>query len=137
MTAPTPDAPDASSGLMGVVDGTFKAATLVTATTREALAELVNGGPLPANPNTVGGIYERHTAYERADAIIADGWVYLATITNDEATVATVVQVINEEGGEPGNGLHSWRCEYPDRYGKCDCVELTAQMILAALRGQR
>jgi hypothetical protein len=51
----------------------------------------------------------------------------------DPEAVERVVRVINREGGEPGNSIHSWRCEYPDRYGKCDCVEQIAMMILAAL----
>lgn len=21
-----------------------------------------------------------------------------------------------------GDGIHGWRCEYPDRYGRCDCL---------------
>jgi hypothetical protein len=45
-----------------------------TTTPRDKLAELVNGRPVPVNPRTVGGIYERDTAYQRADAIIAAGW---------------------------------------------------------------
>jgi hypothetical protein len=24
---------------------------------------------------------------------------------------------------DPNNGFHSWRCEYPDLYGKCDCFQ--------------
>jgi len=47
---------------------------------------------------------------------------------------AIVVRVLRAEGGDPGNSLHSWRCEYPDHYGKCDCLEQTADEILAALR---
>ena len=31
------------------------------------------------------------------------------------------------EGGGPGNSIHSWRCEYPDRYGPCDCVAETVR----------
>ena len=23
---------------------------------------------------------------------------------------------------EYGDGIHGWRCEYPDRYGRCDCL---------------
>lgn len=39
---------------------------------RDELAELVNGRPLPSNGlRTVGAIYERGAAYERADAILA------------------------------------------------------------------
>ena len=50
-----------------------------------------------------------------------------------DGLVAIVAKVINDEGGAPGNSLHSWRCEYPDRYGACGCVDQTAQMILDAI----
>lgn len=56
-------------------------------------------------------------------------------IQADDATVQKVAQVINDEGGRPGNSIHSWRCEYPDRYSPCGCVETTAKLILAALTG--
>lgn len=51
----------------------------------------------------------------------------------DPAWVEAVAHVINDEGGQPGSSLHSWRCEYPDRYGPCDCVEQTAEAIIAAV----
>lgn len=54
----------------------------------------------------------------------------------DEERVAAVVKVLTDNGGAPGNSLHSWRCEYPERYGKCDCLEQTAAEIIAALDGQ-
>lgn len=54
------------------------------------------------------------------------------------STEPTAVEVIAEallaEGAAPGSSLHSWRCEYPDRYGECDCVPQTAKEILAALK---
>lgn len=40
---------------------------------RDDLAALINGGPLPT-AQTVGAIYARHTAYERAAALLAAGW---------------------------------------------------------------
>jgi hypothetical protein len=57
------------------------------------------------------------------------------TITTDDATVRLVARTISEQGGDAGSGLHSWRCEYPERYSPCDCVETTAKLILAALTG--
>lgn len=24
---------------------------------------------------------------------------------------------------EYGDGIHGWRCEHPDRYGRCECFE--------------
>lgn len=44
-----------------------------------------------------------------------------------------IVKVLLEEGAGPGNSIHSWRCEYPDQYGPCDCVEQTADAVLALL----
>lgn len=37
-----------------------------------------------------------------------------------------------DEGGGPGNSYHSWRCEHPDRYGPCSCVEEVVDLILTA-----
>lgn len=32
-------------------------------------------------------------------------------------------RVLIENGLEPGSGLHSWRCEHPDVYGPCSCLD--------------
>lgn len=41
--------------------------------------------------------------------------------------VDRIAEVLLRAGAAPGPyGLHGWRCEYPDRYGPCDCVQLTA-----------
>jgi hypothetical protein len=53
-------------------------------------------------------------------------------VASEEAVVA-VVKVLLDEGGAPGHSLHSWRCEYPARYGLCTCLEQTAVLILEAL----
>ena len=39
--------------------------------------------------------------------------------------------VLAENGVDEGPAtLHSWRCEYPERYGKCDCVaELVTDLV--------
>lgn len=50
-------------------------------------------------------------------------------------TEQLVFEVLIQEGAAPGNSLHGWRCEYPERYGACDCVEQTAREIVQALRG--
>lgn len=44
-----------------------------------------------------------------------------------------IAKALLDEGGGPGSSLHSWRCEHPDRYGDCDCVEQTAEVIVTAL----
>lgn len=50
-----------------------------------------------------------------------------------EATRTAVTLALLAEGAGPGSSLHSWRCEYPDRYGPCDCVGETASEVLAAV----
>lgn len=52
------------------------------------------------------------------------------TPISDEARKAAAKALL-DEGGGPGNSFHSWRCEYPDRYGPCDCVQEVADSILA------
>jgi len=37
-------------------------------------------------------------------------------------------------GAGAGSSIHGWRCEYPDRYGECDCVQETARDIVTAVR---
>ena len=49
-----------------------------------------------------------------------------------DGAVELAVKALLDEGGAPGNGLHGWRCSYPDRYGPCDCVRETAAAVLAA-----
>jgi len=42
------------------------------------------------------------------------------------------LRVVLAENGvdEAPATLHSWRCEYPERYGKCDCVaELVTDLV--------
>ncbi len=78
---------------------------------RDDLAALINGGPLIENPGTVGGIYAIHTAYERADTIIAAGWrnfaVYRTELDRDVNTVTA-----RNAGGKPtcivGDRLSYW-----------------------------
>lgn len=30
---------------------------------------------------------------------------------------------LTDNPAEYGDGIHGWRCEHPDRYGRCDCFE--------------
>lgn len=55
----------------------------------------------------------------------------------DEADVTAVVKALHDEGAAPGSSIHSWRCEYPDAYGPCDCLSETARVILDALNATR
>jgi hypothetical protein len=44
-----------------------------------------------------------------------------------------VRKVLVEWGCEPGASPHGWRCEYPERYGDCDCLNEMANDVLRAL----
>lgn len=36
---------------------------------------------------------------------------------------------LTDEPSKYDGSIHSWRCEYPDRYGRCDCfAELVADL---------
>jgi len=59
----------------------------------------------------------------------ADGWVPLPDRD-------ALIDVMIGEGCAAGSSLHSWRCEYPDRYGPCDCVAELADAVLAHLKGE-
>jgi hypothetical protein len=52
-----------------------------------------------------------------------------------DADVDIIAAIINREGGEPGNSIHGWRCEYPERYGPCDCVRTIAEEIVKTFKG--
>ena len=54
-------------------------------------------------------------------------------MSHDADLVAKVAEALIAEGAAPGSSLHSWRCEYPDQYGECDCVAETARAVLDAL----
>ncbi len=42
-----------------------------------------------------------------------------------EEIARALANALSAEGGGPGNSIHGWRCEHPDRYGPCDCVAET------------
>ena len=35
----------------------------------------------------------------------------------------TLRQILVENGLGPGSSLHGWRCDHPDVYGECDCLD--------------
>ena len=35
---------------------------------------------------------------------------------------------------EYSDGIHSWRCEHPERYGRCNCFEEAVDHILTVVR---
>lgn len=43
-----------------------------------------------------------------------------------EALTEAITSVMVREGGRLAH-WHSWRCEYPERYGECNCNEAVAQ----------
>lgn len=58
---------------------------------------------------------------------------HIAEWLGGEAVRGVVAQVLINEGGAPGNSIHSWRCEHPEAYGECTCVPETATEVLTAL----
>jgi hypothetical protein len=46
-----------------------------------------------------------------------------------------IEEVLLANGLSAGNSLHSWRCEYPDRYGHCTCVAVLAEEIAQLVEG--
>lgn len=48
-------------------------------------------------------------------------------------TFERIKRVLVDNGLEPGYSLHGWRCEHPDRFGECDCVDGLANDIIRAL----
>jgi hypothetical protein len=49
-----------------------------------------------------------------------------------DAAIEAATKVLNDEGGRPGHSIHSWRCEYPDQYGACDCARVLVRLMLEA-----
>lgn len=50
----------------------------------------------------------------------------------EECCLRERLRVVLAENGvdEAPATLHSWRCEYPERYGKCDCIaELVTDLV--------
>ena len=49
--------------------------------------------------------------------------------------LATALRRVLAENGISGNhdGLHGWRCAYPDRYGECSCVDELVSEIVACI----
>lgn len=47
----------------------------------------------------------------------------------------TIRRVLREWGIESveNQGLHSWRCQYPDKYGACKCFEELVHALATAL----
>lgn len=51
-----------------------------------------------------------------------------------ESKIEIIKRILLNEGGAPGSSLHSWRCEYPDRFPNyCTCLEDIAEEIAEAL----
>lgn len=43
---------------------------------------------------------------------------------------------LTDEPEQYGDGIHSWRCEHPDRYGRCTCFTQFAAEMTAVLKGE-
>jgi hypothetical protein len=47
---------------------------------------------------------------------------------------ARIEKILLAEGAAPGNSIHGWRCQHPDRYGPCTCVRDLAALIAAEVQ---
>lgn len=49
--------------------------------------------------------------------------------------IATVLRGLGltDEPDKYGDGIHGWRCEHPDRYGKCECFTSAVDDLYALL----
>lgn len=55
--------------------------------------------------------------------------------TDDRDLEARLCSVLLEHGinGNAQDSIHSWRCDYPERYGPCTCLDdLVADLAAAA-----
>lgn len=84
-------------------------------------------------------------------ALVAEHERLSASTDDDREHIALVLRSLGltDEPDKYSDGIHSWRCEHPDRYGKCYCFEeaidyvltsglrrrgpITDEMVLAAL----
>jgi hypothetical protein len=58
----------------------------------------------------------------------------VSTRSEDVDVEATITRVATEHCLQQGaGGFHSWRCDYPDRYGECDCLAEFVADLTAAL----
>ena len=37
---------------------------------------------------------------------------------------------------EYSDGIHGWRCEHPDRYGRCNCFEEAVDAVMKLIGGR-
>lgn len=81
--------------------------------------------------NFYGGEFEAD--FTDAAGIKVQVTVISATSSGDKAVLSKVARVLHDEGCGPGTSIHGWRCEHPDRYGPCNCVDELADAVLAVL----
>lgn len=49
------------------------------------------------------------------------------------AKAVSLTLIANGVGPVGPDSMHSWRCEYPDRYGPCECFAETVTDIVDAV----
>ena len=59
------------------------------------------------------------------------------TVTREKVTAVLNGLGLTAEPEKYSDGIHSWRCEYPDRYGRCDCFKLAVDAIIRAFAAER
>jgi hypothetical protein len=65
----------------------------------------------------------------------AAGWDGHAATMPDREAIEKVMRGagLSDEPQQFDSSIHSWRCEHPDRYGKCSCFQELAAELLALL----
>ena len=56
--------------------------------------------------------------------------------TRDEVRKVLEGLGLTDRPDEYGDGIHGWRCEHPDRYGRCDCFEEAVTAVMTLIGGK-
>lgn len=51
----------------------------------------------------------------------------------ESGALAVIREALIAEGAAPGASIHGWRCEHPDRFGPCACVDEVTHAVVKAL----
>jgi len=43
---------------------------------------------------------------------------------------------LSDEPDKFDSSIHSWRCEHPDRYGRCSCFQEALRDLMKLIRGE-
>jgi hypothetical protein len=55
------------------------------------------------------------------------------TVTREQVVAVLQGLGLSAEPDRFSDGIHSWRCAYPDRFGRCDCFDQAVGQVMALL----